>query len=141
VDGLRKLAKSLYANEPEEHRLFRWYLHRLAMLDSKRDDIAHGIPGTITRGRFVYEGLMVPFPSKPTRIPQMSVEDIEQLGRDLESMDDETDDVSEAVTQALQASSGNTEVWQEPHGWTRLTMDNRGPRLPRTNLPPPTWQG
>lgn len=134
-------AKELYAQEPDECRIFAWYIQRLKTLNGKRDDLCHGTPGRVAKddGKF-YDCLMVPFPSRATKYERMTVDDIERLLNDLKNLSRETGTVSWAFSEALDASSGNKSIWREPGGWTLVTMDNRSPRLPRENPPPATFQ-
>ena len=53
---LKNFAKALYANEPEEYRAMAWFIQRVRTINDKRDDIAHGNPGIITRNGRSYPG-------------------------------------------------------------------------------------
>ena len=140
IAGLKEIAASIYKNEPDEYRIFSWYVQRLRTLNGRRDDLAHGLPGKVTKKGRTYDGIKIPFPSRDTKYSELTVEDIEELAEDLKAMEGETYQVSMALLQALQASSGNISIWQDPDGWAPLTKDNRSPKLPRENLPPPTFR-
>lgn len=141
VKGLKQVAKRIYKDEPDEYRVFCWFIQRLRNANDRRDDLAHGRPGIASiDGGEEFECLMVPFPSRETKYEPMRVDQIERLHRDLSTITIELRTVSWAFSQALQASSGNISTWQEPDGWTRLTMANRSPKLPREHPPPPTFQ-
>ena len=141
VAQLMRFAADLYADEPDEHLLFKWYIQRLRMASGKRDDIAHGIPGKITKGKRTFVGLMVPKPVGKTRFVPMMLKDITKLASELESFHLETIQVSTALWTAQAASSPDTRVWQDRGEWTLLTKDNRSPKLPRSNPLPPTFRG
>lgn len=141
IKGLKEVYKTIYASEPDEYRQLCWFIQRLRDINNRRDDLAHGRPGRaqINDGDW-FECLMVPFPSRDTKYTPMNVEGIEKLHSDLKLITNEVRDVSDALTVALQASSGNISTWQDPHGLMPLTMANRSPMIPRLNAPPPTFR-
>lgn len=139
IQHLTDSVRPLYADEPEEERTFLWFVHRLKDVNGRRDQLAHGIPGTIKKGRREYVGLMVPFPSNRTKYVPMSLAQIKKLASALTQIRHETWQVGSAINAVLAASSGNRSVWRDPDGWTRITMDNRSPMLPRDHPPPPTF--
>jgi hypothetical protein len=49
IAGLKEIAASIYKNEPDEYRIFSWYVQRLRTLNGRRDDLAHGLPGKVTK--------------------------------------------------------------------------------------------
>ena len=138
---LRGFTDKLYADEQDEWLIFRWYLQRVRQASRKRADIAHGMPGTITKGRRTYEGLMVPFPSKTPDYVPMTMPQIVGLANELRSLLDETILVSSAVGIAHIAASPQKSFSQVDGVWTQLTRDNRSPRLPRDHPPPLTFRG
>lgn len=140
VGNLVKIVEPLYADEPEERRIFKWYIQRLKDANGQRDNIAHGIPGTITKGGRTFQGLMVPYPSRePTYAPK-PLDDVAALAKTIDALWRETLDVTAALYAVRNAASGNIRVWQNPDGWSLVTMDNRSPRLPLTIPPPPTFR-
>jgi len=139
----KSFAKIMYLDrlkEPDEWVTFAWYIQRLRNLNDKRDDIAHGHPGRITVAGKSFDGLMIPRPWRKTRFEKQSLSDIEQLGEDLRRIRAETLEVSYAFYQAHAASSPNKQAWQDQNGWKQVTKENRSPKLPRWNVPPPTFQ-
>ena len=141
IRHLRGFADTVYADEPDEWIVFRWYLQRLKTANGKRDAIAHGMPGIITKGKRNYRGLMVPYPSKPTEYVPMTIKDLLGLVDTLSHLHAETATVSSALWAAQAASSPNKHFSQVRGKWTRLTKENRSPMLPRDHLPPSTFRG
>ena len=139
-DFVKELYTKEYPNEPDEYRIFAWYLQRLKTSNGKRDALAHGLPGTITEGRRKFEGLMVPEPSRNARFVQMSLTDIDKLAEEMRNLHIETIQVSTAISKAQAAASPNKSAGLIDGVWTQLTKENRSPKLPRGNLPPPTFQ-
>ena len=139
--GLRAFGQFLYASEPDENLIWAWFLERVKNANFKRDDIAHGIPGKVTNEKGEqYDGLMVPYPSRAPKFIKMSLSDIEALVESLKELRREMTQVSFAFHQALAASSPNTRTWLDPNMSIPLTMDNRSPKLPRWQPPPPTFR-
>jgi hypothetical protein len=138
---LKGYAAELYANEPDEYRVFSWYLQRLRTINGKRDDIVHGMPGKVTKGGREFEGLMVPFPSRPTKFIPMAIQDIEQVLEELRSLHIETGQVAYAIYIAAQVASLR-EIPNPPTlgGLLPSTTGPRSPMLPRWHPPPPTFQ-
>jgi hypothetical protein len=137
---LLTFARKLYLNEPEEFRIFAWYIQRLRTLNDSRDDVAHGTPGIVTKHGKSSECLMVPFPSRATEFRPITIRQIENLSLKLDALASETSWVSGAVSRAIMASSSG--IYREliDGEWRRLTMYNRTPRLPRDSLPPPSFR-
>ncbi len=142
IASLMRYAEALYVNEPDERRTFRWYAQRLKQANGLRDSVAHGQPGKITKGRRTYFGLMVPQPSGRTQYVPMKISDVERLAETLGNLHAETVVVSHALWAAQTASSPNRQSFSQIHGkWTKLTKENRSPRLPRWHPPPSTFRG
>ncbi len=140
---LKQFGKTLYENEPEEYLYFSWFLTRLSDANGFRDDICHGIPGTVTKRGRNFECLQISHPSKETRHTPVSIGKIERFRKKLSDLDVEASDVSWAVSQALTASLRNTSVWQDDdnhRGWILITPENRSPMLPKSVLPPPSFR-
>lgn len=89
IAGLKEIAASIYKNEPDEYRIFSWYVQRLRTLNGRRDDLAHGLPGKVTKKGRTYDGIKIPFPSRDTKYSELTVEDIEELAEDLKAMEGE----------------------------------------------------
>lgn len=142
LDGLRVLAEKVYFRDPAEHRIFRWYLHRLSEFSSKRDDISHGLPVKALHPykKYEYDALKIPFPSKPTKFKKMDVEKMENLRNALIAFYSETIQVSLAFSQAQQASLRHILVAPKRRG-LQLQSRARNPKLPQLHPPPSTWQG
>jgi hypothetical protein len=144
VKNLIEFADDLYGNvlaEPDEQRVFRWYIQRLRCASGRRDDIAHGMPGTITQHGRTYEGLQVPHPVGSTRFVPFSTDDIIRFVGDVMALHHETREVSHALYLALMAASPGTLRVQTPDGFLPVTKENRGLKLPRWQPPPPTFRG
>lgn len=142
VDNLVEFVEPLLASEPDELRVFRWYIQRLRDANGKRDSISHGIPGTITKNGRTFQGLMVPHPSKRTIHIPLPPDDISDVAKTIGGLWEETIiGVYPALIALWQAASGNIRTRQSPDEWKQVTMDNRSPRLPRSCPPPPTFQG
>lgn len=137
---LKAYAAKLYADEPGEFRIFAWYIERLRAHNKKRNDLAHGTPGRVTRDGKQFDGLMVPFPSRGTKFVSMTVNDIEQLGQELIQFNGETCFVSGALVMAHNVASPDIQVWQGPDASILVTKEHRSPKLPRWHPPPPTFQ-
>ena len=99
IRHLRDFADTVYADEPDEWIVFRWYLQRLKDANGKRDAIAHGMPGMITKGKRKYRGLMVPHPSKPTTYVPMTVKDVVRLSETILTLHAETSTISRALSE------------------------------------------
>jgi hypothetical protein len=141
--AIKDYGRTLYLDklqEEDEWRFFSWYIERLRNLNNRRDDIAHGQPGLIIKDGKQFEGLMVPRPSKETRFVEQTVLDIEDLAQQLTTMRGETTQVAYAFWSAHIAASPHRQAWRNQSGWTLITKENRNPRLPRWNVPPPTFQ-
>jgi len=138
---LRDFGGDLYRSEPDELRIFAWYLDRLSRINSDRDDICHGIPGIVTLRKKSYACLAIRHPSKETRYKPISIGAIERFAASLMRFHSETGQVGQAIGVALQASSRSVRVWKtgddQPH---LLTPENRHPRLPRQVPPPPSFR-
>ncbi len=141
IGALVEIVSPLYANEPDELRQFQWYVQRLRNANGQRDQIAHGIPGTITKNGRTFWGLVISFPSRETKYISKSIASIEKLVKSLYDLHFETVQVHYALIALRNASSGNVSTWKKPGGWTPVTMENRSPKLPRLSSPPPTFHG
>jgi hypothetical protein len=141
ADILQQFAADLYlSREPEEYRIFAWFLQRVRSANGQRDDLAHGQYGMITKGGRKYEGLMVPIPSGSYKYPQMSMKKMQTLAEEIPELLREASQVSYALYKARAAASSQETHREQVDGvWTRLTWDNRNPKLPRWRPPPPTW--
>lgn len=141
VRFLLDFAAALYVDEPDEHLLFKWYVQRLRTVGGHRDNIAHGIPGTITRGKRSYQGLWVPSTFGPDNYVPMKISELGKFALELEQMHFETIGVTAALWAAQVASSPNKQFRQVDGVWTQITRENRSPRLPRFVPLPPTFLG
>lgn len=141
ADILQQFAADLYlTREPEEYRVFAWYLQRVRTVNGKRDDLAHGQHGKITKRGRTYEGLAVPSPGGNVKYIPMSIRAIENLVREIDDLLRESSAVSWALYRARAAAAPNEKHRELVDGvWTLLTWDNRSPKLPRWRLPPSTW--
>ena len=140
INRLVDILTPMYVYEPDEYRIFKWYVHRLKTANGQRDDISHGIPGSFTRKGRTLTGLMVPFPSRKTKYVPQSLKNIKALSKTLQALQSETVYVSLALGAVRDASLPDIRVWRDPGGWTQITMENRDPMLPRDIPPPPTFQ-
>ena len=95
----------LYHLEPEEFRQFCWFVHRMRIAASKRDDLAHSKPGLVKRNGREYEGLWIEHPSAATRTIEMSVIDIEMLAEEISSLHVESGQVGMALHVAAQVAA------------------------------------
>lgn len=139
---LRNLGDSVYGDEPDEWIVFRWFLQRLKTSNGRRDAIAHGLPGKITKGKRTYRGLMVPRSSGAPRYVPMTTVEIEHLAETFRDLLIETSLVAHALSLAYVAASPNRRQYSQVRGkWTRLTKDNRDHMLPRFHPPPATFRG
>lgn len=144
LDGLKVIGSRLFMLDAAEHRIFRWYLHRLAQADSKRDDISHGIPVKATHPykKIEYDALRIPFPSRPTRFQKMSVDGLYKFYWELDAMFSETVQVGLVISHLQQASFSHRSIWHMQRGLQPVRgMSVRSPKLPRLKPPPPTWRG
>jgi hypothetical protein len=141
--AIKDYGRKLYLEklqERDEWRFFAWYIQRLRTLNDRRDDIAHGQPGLITKDGKQFEGLMVPRPSKETRFVEQTILDIEDLGQQLTAILGEATQVAYAFWAAHVAASPHRQAWRVQNGWTQITKENRSPKLSRWNVPPPTFR-
>lgn len=131
-----------YSNEVEERRLFRWFIQRLRTANGRRDDIAHGIPGTITIGKKrPAKGLRIPFPSRLHRYVFVKLEHVKALAIELQQLHVECTNVSSALWAAFTASLPNRRSWSDRNGvWTLLTKENRQYRMPSSIPVPATFE-
>jgi hypothetical protein len=138
---LQGFVADLYlTREPDEYRIFAWYLQRVRTVNGKRDNLAHGRFGKITRRGRTYDALSVPVPSGANKYIPMSMKAIERLAEEINDLLSETPEVSYALSRARAASSSREIHRALVDGeWTQLTWDNRSPKLPRRHLPPSTW--
>lgn len=138
---LQQFGEHLYlAREPEEYRLLAWFLQRSKTVWGKRDDLAHGRFGMITRRGRTCEGFQIPVPGGNTKYIPMSREKIAALSLEIDNLLRESHQVSHALYLARVASSSQQTQRTLIDGvWMQLTWENRSPKLPRENLPPPTW--
>ncbi|MFZ5717384.1 MAG: hypothetical protein ACOY3N_31530 [Bradyrhizobium sp.] len=141
IAELKRLTKILYQNEPDEFRTYSWFDQRIRSANGRRDDITHGIPGVMSKNGKEYEVLHIQFPSQiMPKYSHSSVESVEQLAEELKALYLEAVNVFYAISTALVASSQNTVTGPAPYGLKPAIPGNRSPRLPRENLPPPTFQ-
>ena len=138
---LRDFADTVYADEPDEWIVFRWYLQRLKDANGKRDALAHGMPGMVIKGKRKYRGLMVPHPAKSATYVPMTIREVVGLAATILNLHAETSAVSTALSMAQAASSPNKHFSQVDGKWTQLTKENRSPILPRMVPLPPTFRG
>lgn len=136
VKFLGHYAKIMYANEPDEWRIFAWFLQRLKSSNGHRDAVVHGRFGMITKNGRSYEGLLVPNPTSPTATIPMTKANLLSLASELEALAREGLDVRFALTMAQSAYGSAIHHSMESGVWTRLTVENRKPRMPRSNVPP-----
>jgi len=131
----------LYHLEPEEFRQFCWFVHRMRIAASKRDDLAHSKPGLVKRNGREYEGLWIEHPSAATRTIEMSVIDIEMLAEEISSLHVESGQVGMALHVAAQVAALR-EIPNPPTlgGLLPSVTGPRFPMQPRWNPPPPTFQ-
>jgi hypothetical protein len=140
IAELKRLVKLLDQNEPDEFRTYAWFDQRLRTANGKRDNIAHGVPGRMTKNGKEYEALQIPFPSQVIpKYAHSTIDDVEDLAVELKELCLEASSIHVAIWAALVASSQNISNGPAPYGLKPVGPDSR-PMLPRDNLPPPTFQ-
>lgn len=138
---LKIFAKALYVpREPAEYRIFVWFIQRIKAANGKRDDLAHGIHGLITKNGRTREGLLVPHPSRKTDYIPMTAAQIGKFNEELSTLNREVKWVGLAFSQAVQATSPHKSFGLIDGVWTQDTWDNRSPKLPQLIPPPPTFR-
>lgn len=141
IAELKRLAKILYQNDPDELRQYSWFDQRIRTANGKRDNVAHGIPGRMTKDGKEREALEIQFPSQIIpRYAHSTIEDVEELAVELGSLYMEAAMVHAAIGAALVASSQNILNGPAPYGLKPVAPGVRNPMLPRDNIPPPTFQ-
>ncbi len=141
IRNLRDFAAELLAAEPEELRLFRWFLQRVKAANGERDAVAHGTLGTVKQHGREYSALMVPKPSGTTNYVPMTPDKITKLAETIDALHSEATHVQSALIVALNASSQDKHHSLVDGKWTLLTWGNRNPRMPTDHPPPATFQG
>jgi hypothetical protein len=140
----RNLVESVakrYSDEHGEFRQFAWFIQRLRIASSKRDDLAHGLPGKVTVDGREFEGLYVPFPSRMPRGVPMTVFDIENFHRnELYALHVEMGNVSSTLSKVREYASYDKFDPPTLGGLIPAKKDRQRPKLPRWNLPPPTFR-
>jgi hypothetical protein len=133
--------RKLYTNEPDEFRQFSWFIQRLRIANSERDDLAHGQYGKATVDGREFEGLLVHHPAAATRAVPMTVFDIEALGQEVQNLHTEMSQVSMALHVASQVAALR-DIPNPPTlgGLLPSTTGPRSPMQPRWSLPPPTFR-
>lgn len=138
INGLVDLISPFYSGEPDEYRIFMWFIQRIKDANGRRDNIAHGIPGTITKKGRTYKGLMIPEHSREATYSPMPFNKITELAETIDELITECGSVTSALW-AVRSASRSERIWRESDGWKTVTMDNRSPKLPCLRTPPQTF--
>jgi hypothetical protein len=139
ITNLEELATPVFKSAPSDLRTFLWFLQRLKTANGQRDSVTHGIVGQITKNNRTYYGIMIPHPSKKTKYPWFSLEQIHKLGARLSDLEMEIGAVSGVLSDARNASTPGFRAWRIGDGWLKPGAENYTPNLPQDHRPPATF--